>query len=123
MSIKKIELKSCKGNHKDSKKVVSMSRSISFKGRSETRGESEKDKDREPQNDGNQGTNQTTRPILTLHVSETRRNTHTTCVRDQMRHTREQRIKPHYMCQRQDEALKRSADQLPEGAFAQLRHK
>ena len=58
MSIKKIEHKSCKGNHMDSKKIVSMSRSISFKGRSETRGESERDKDREPQNDENQGTNQ-----------------------------------------------------------------
>ena len=54
----------------DSKKIVGMSRSISFKGRSETRGESERDKDREPQNDGNQGTNQNTRPILKLHDSK-----------------------------------------------------
>ena len=101
MSIKKIEHKSCKGNHKDSKKIVGMSRSISMKGRSETRGESERDKDREPQNDGNQGTNQG---------------------RDQY---------SHYMCQMKHIILhvsncKRQRHKISEtttrSAFAQLRH-
>jgi hypothetical protein len=92
MSIKKIEHKSCKGNHKDSKKIVDLSRSISIKGRSETRGESERDKEGTPKRrkPGDKPNNET--------------NTHTTCVRDKTKHS-------HYMCQRPNEAHKRTANQ------------